>query len=33
MEYNNRSIPTLEEAMKMLKEAEDLNPGPGLNLQ
>ena len=28
MEYNNRSVPTLEEAMKMLKEAEDLNPGP-----
>ncbi len=28
MEYNNRSVPTLEEAMKMLKEAEDLSPGP-----
>ncbi|WP_461615002.1 HD domain-containing protein [Clostridium sp. Marseille-QA1073] len=28
MEYNNQSVPTLEEAMKFLKEAEELNSGP-----
>ncbi|WP_291583009.1 HD domain-containing protein [Clostridium sp. UBA6640] len=28
MGYNNQSVPTLEEAMKFLKEAEQLNPGP-----